>query len=213
MKTLARGLKGGNPNEWFNKNRVNIPGMKEVIYQPLYDTQVYEAAGNQSITFFGDKIGSNGKSLSQTNMDLDGQLPSGQAFLITGIQVAFVFGGNLEADDVSDDINFINDLRTFAENGSLTLRIQSKDYLRQAPLGKFPPVERLAVGVSGADGAVGFTLSTYCTTAGREFSVRDLLLESNQNFSVELRDLPALPSTIDAELIVTLNGFLGRNAQ
>jgi hypothetical protein len=220
MRYLQRGVNGGNPADWMKQNRVNLAGVSEVIYEPLYDTATYPAAGTTSITLFQNQIGKNGKTLKDTNMDLDGQLPAGKMFLVTGIQLAF-YSQDSSGKFVENDgsaINFITrDVRTFAENGHLILRIQSKDYLRQAPLGKFPPVEK----VDGFS-SVSMDNSTFVNThafvehvapAGREFSINGLLLESNQNFSIELRDLPALPSGVDGKIVCTLNGFIARNAQ
>lgn len=218
MNYLPRGLDASSPRSWFQNNRVNLSNVQEVIYEPLYDTVTYPAAGSSSLTLFQNQIGKNGKKLDETNMDLDGQLPAGKVFLMTGIQLAF-YAGDSSAGANNELIpnHITSDTRTFAENGHLILRIQSKDYLRQAPLGKFPAVERVsgfsALGM-GADATAekkGFI--EYATPCGREFSINGLLLESNQNFSIELRDLPPLLSGVDAKVVCTLNGFIGRNAQ
>lgn len=220
MRYKQRGLRGNSPNSWFSNNRVNLPDTIETIWEPLYDSVTYPAAGATSLTFFQEQIGKAGKTLKDTNMDLDGQLPKGKAFLVTGIQLAFYSG--LDSDMAHDgdfplDPNVTSDVRTFTENGHLIFRIQSKDYLRQAPLGKFPPVERLTVSSSlGGDNPAGDTKLTsieYAAPCGREFSINGVLLESNQNFSIELRDLPALPSAQDGKIVCTLNGFIARNAQ
>lgn len=213
MNNLARGLKGGNPSEWFNKNRVNIPSMKETIWQPLYDSAAITAAGTSSVTLFQDQIGKNGKTLTDTNMDLDGQLSSGTAFLVTGIQLAFYSGAESMPIPSSLSALVVQDTYQFANSGSLTFRIQSKDYCRQAPLGKFPPVERLAVDFAMHGDPAAFESIKYAAPSGREFSVRGLLLESSQNFSIELRDIAPMASGIDGRVVCTLNGFLGRNAQ
>lgn len=218
MKHFARGVGQSNPEQWFNNNRVNIPGKKEVIWQPLYDTQAYPAAGAASILFFQDQIGKGTpvKTLADTNMELDGQLPKGQAFLATGIQLQFKFLDSVIDDDgsaVGGTLEFVDDVRAFAENGSLTMRIQSKEYVRQAPLGKFPPVERLGYEFAGGGASATNITVSYAQLSGREFALRELLLESNQNFSIELKDLPALPSGLDAEIVCSINGYLARNAQ
>lgn len=215
---LARGLNATNPQQWYQNNRVNLAGTKEVIWEPLYDTVVYPAAGSSSITLFQNQIGKNGKQLDETNMDLDGQLPSGKSFLLLGIQLAFYAGDTSASSNNELITNHVTaDTRTFAENGHLIFRIGSKDYMRQAPLGKFPPCERLSGYSSlsmGLDaGANKKTYTEYSTPSGREFSVNGLLLEPSQNFSLELRDLPALLSGVDGKIVATLNGFIGRNAQ
>jgi hypothetical protein len=214
MKHLARGLKSSNPNDWFANNRVNLPNYKEVIWEPLYDSQTYPNAGASSLLFFVDQIGKNGKTLSDTNMDLDGQLPKGKAQLVTGIQVEFFSGADCYHNDAADaDYNYLDDVRAFAENGALRFRIQSKDYVRQAPLGKFPPVNRLSGMVSGSGTSANNSSIQFARPIGREFAIRDLLLESNMNFSIELIGLPALPTGIDGRIVVSLNGYSARNAQ
>ncbi len=213
-----RGLQATNPSGWYQNNRVNLSGTKEVIWEPLYDTVAYPSGGSSSITLFQNQIGKNGKQLDETNMDLDGQLPSGKSFLLVGIQLAF-YAGDLSASANNELIvNHVTaDTRTFAENGHLIFRIGSKDYMRQAPLGKFPPCERLSGYTSlsmGLDATPNKkTYAEYATPSGREFSVNGLLLEPNQNFSLELRDLPPLLSGVDGKIVATLNGFIGRNAQ
>ena len=220
MNNLPRGLDATNPAQWFAKNRVNIQGTKEVIWEPLYDTVTYPAAGAASLILFQDQIGKNGKNLSQTNMDLDGQLPKGKALKVVSIQLAFYTGGQANTLITGNTIEqeaAINDTRTFAENGSLKFRIGSKEFLRQAPLGKFPPAERLSGFATGAISqdtppATG-NMTSYASPCGRLFTISGLLLESSQNFHVELNDLPALPSGVDGRIVCTLNGWLGRNAQ
>lgn len=220
MSTLARGLQASNPSQWFAKNRVNVPGTVETIWEPIYDTATYPAAGASTIILFQDQIGKNGKTLSQTNMDLDGQLPKGKALKVVSIQLAFYTGVQANTQITGANIEqeaSLNDVRTFAENGSLKFRIGSKEFLRQAPLGKFPPAERLS---GFANGAISQdtppnngNMTSYAAPSGRLFTLSGLLLESSQNFHIELNDLPALPSGVDGRIVCTLNGWLGRSAQ
>lgn len=138
MSNLARGLSASNPAGWFAKNRVNIPGTKEVIWEPLYDTVTYPAGGAASLILFQDQIGKNGKTLSQTNMDLDGQLPKGKALKVVSVQLAFYCGNGsdtlVQADEIAS-FTTINDTRTFAENGSLKFRIQSERIFTSSAFG------------------------------------------------------------------------------
>lgn len=203
----SRGLVAPNVQNAIKKASVNIGGMVESIYQPLYDYQTLLAAGATSQTFFQDPVGSSGKTLNDTNMELSGQIPKGQNFLITGVQFEIYPGGSLTQATIGTQLN---DMYAVLQTGHLILRIGSKEYIRQGNLLKFPPVNRLAV-----DSATGLAAEStqYGAAAGREFSVVDLLLTSNQNFSVELRNLAALPSTVNARIGVTLNGYLLRNAQ
>lgn len=202
---MKRGLRSMSTREAFEKSRVNIPNMSEAIWQPLYDYQTKTAAATTSQRFFVDPIGTAGKTKSDTNIDLSGQLPKGQAFQITGVQVELLPSVSLSS---SAAVNaFTQDVYDFYNSGHLILKIGSKDYITQGNLMKFPPVNRLAIdSASGGDRDYG-----YGVAAGREFAIKDLLLESSQNFSVELNDLSAISAA--ARVGVTLNGFLFRNAQ
>lgn len=222
---LARGLRSNSPSQWLQQNRVNVAGMREVIWEPLYDTITYPAAGAASLKLFQVAAGQGGKTLSDTNMDLGGQLPNGKAFKVTSIQLAFYSGAksvgvhDMNTTAIPTGLNLTNDVKTFAENGSLIFNVGSKDQLRQAPLGAFPPAERLdgfsasAIGNQEGDTDNLMYFVEYATPQGRLFSINDVLLESNQNFSIELRDLPALPTGLDGKIVCTLNGFMGRNVQ
>lgn len=203
----SRGLRNKNIQRTIDNARVNIPNVKESIWQPLYDYQAYGPAAAQTLSFFQTPIGQGGKTLVDTNMELAGQIPTAQNFAITGIQVELMPGQLTTSPTLTA---FTDDLYTFYRTGALILRIGSKEYVRQGNLMKFPPVNRLNIdtGIGNLAGIVA-----YGQADGREFEVEELLLTSNQNFSVTLQGLPALPSGIAARLGVTLNGYLFRNAQ
>lgn len=207
MASNTRGLRNKNIQRTIDDARVNIPGIKESIWQPLYDYQAYGPAAAQTLSFFQTPIGQGGKTLVDTNMELAGQIPTAQNFSITGIQVELL-PGQLTTSAVLTA--FTDDLYAFYKTGALILRIGSKEYVRQGNLLKFPPVNELSIATSIGNLA-GQT--NYGQASGREFEVEELLLTSNQNFSVTLQGLPALPSGIAARLGVTLNGYLFRNAQ
>lgn len=203
----TRGLPNQNIGHAIRNSRVNIPGVVASQWWPLYDYQVKTAAATAQQSFFQQPIGAAGKTLNDTNMDLAGQIPKGQTFQITGIQVELYPGVEL---DTAAATLFCNDVYDFYKTGTLTLTIGSKDYVRHGNLLKFAPVNRLAGQV--ATGLVTQQIS-YMAAAGREFTVEKLLIESSQNFSVVLKDMAALPSGQPARLGVTLNGYLFRNAQ
>lgn len=209
-----RGLNSPSASQLIAKYRVNIPGKVEVIWQPLYDYQATVAAATASQLFFQVPIGQATKTLNDTNMDLPGQLPKGQMFAVTGIQVDFY--PDLEITNVVEDDQFVNDTYDFYRQGNLNFHIGSKDYLRQGNLMKFPPVNRLAgfaaAGAATTTAATDFQEYTkYAMAAGREFEVRDLVLESTQNFSIDIQNRLAVSTT--GRVGVTLNGWLFRNAQ
>ena len=196
------------PQTVFAKYGVNVPGKVEVIWNPLYDYQATVAAATSSQRFFIDPIGANGKTLADTNMELAGQIPKGQLFLITGIQVDFT--PDLDIAQQSEENQYANDIDAFYNGGALRLSIGSKSYVEQAPLIKFPPVNRLTVESSTS---VTTAAQNYCYSAaiGREYAVRDLALISNQNFYVDILEREAVSTT--GRVGITLNGWLYRNAQ
>lgn len=207
MTTNARGLPNQNIRHAIKNSRVNIPGAVESVWWPLYDYQVKTAAATATQAFFQAPNGSPGKTLTDTNMVLAGQIPKGQTFQITGVQVELYPGALIDSATATQ---FANDMYAFYKSGTLTLEIGSKKYIAHGNLLKFAPVNRLA-----GDNATGLTTQqiSYMSAAGREFTVEKLLLESSQNFTVTLADLAALPSGNAARVGVTLNGFLFRNAQ
>lgn len=211
-----RGLRiPGSPDELFQRNRVNLSQYTEAIWNPLYDYQTKTAAATTTQRFFIEPIGgSSNKTLVDTNMTLASQIPKGQAFEILGIEVDF-FPGELIGQTEAASLNeFAEDVYDFYKTGSLVLTIGSKDYVYQAPLMKFPPSHRLDTTFATATtvAAEGVVYS-YASAAGREFAIRGLVLESNQNFSVTLANMAALPSGVAGRVGVTLNGWLYRNAQ
>lgn len=202
-----RGLQNPTYQQSIREGSVNIAGKVECIWQPLYDYQTIPAAAQSSVLFFQTPIGASSKTLSDTNLELAGQIPKGQNFLVTGIQVEML--PNVAVDSATAT-QFCQDVYNFYKTGALVFRIGAKDFVRQGNLMKFAPVNRLAGQVSTGLAA---QQSNYMQAAGREFAVADLMLESNQNFSVELQNLPATASTLTYRLGVTLSGFLYRNAQ
>lgn len=211
---MQRGLNlPASPTHLFERNRVNLSQYTEAIWNPLYDYQTKAATATTTQRFFIEPIGgASNKTLSDTNMTLASQIPKGQAFEILGIEVDFFPGEAIIGAAVDND--FADDVWNFYKSGSLVLTIGSKDYVYQAPLMKFPPSHRL-----GGFAAVATTVTAttenyvYASAEGREFAIRGLVLESNQNFSVTLGNTAALPSGVAGRVGVTLNGWLYRNAQ
>lgn len=212
---MSRGIKGPSLRQATSRGAVNLPDVSQRIWNPLYDYQTYANGGTTTQQFFGVPAGQGGKTKTDTNMTLAGQLPAGQRFLITGVQVDLFPG--LDIDQINDGTaanEFANDVYAVGKAGRLVLTIGSKDFIEQAPLMKFPPVNRLGTSNATAvtTAATGLVSSYACFT-GREFAIDPLTLMSNQDFNVVLHNLPALPSSVDARIGVTLNGYLYRNAQ
>lgn len=192
------------------KYGVNLPDTVELIWQPLYDYQSVVAAATASQLFFQVPNGQSGKTLNDTNMDLPGALPKGQMFVVTSIEVDFT--PDLTISSTAADNQFLDDVFDFYRQGNLVFNIGSKAFLKQGPLKTFPPTNRLGGFTSTTnDGGTATQNYNYATATGKEFQVRGLVLESNQNFNIDLQNRLALSTT--GRCGVKLNGWLARNAQ
>ena len=203
----------------LRKYGVNVPDTTVAISQPLYHYQAYAAAGQTQLTFFQNPVGQNGLTFADTNVEAAGSMPSPKHMLVTGIQVVF-FPGSLPGriGAAAAALNW-NDVNTFYKSGWLDFFVGSASWLKDAPIGKFPPDFRLAGSAALADSSTAAADKTstidYAVMAGRQYEITPIELSSNQNFNVTL-NWPALvpmPSTVAARVGVVLNGFQYRAAQ
>lgn len=199
----------------------------EGIKQTLYDFQPYAAAGSTQLNFFALPIGQGGKTQSDTNMTLAGQLPTNQEFLVQSIEVHFFPTTPTVAADMPSAIgaravaNALNDEYIFRRSGNLNLFIGSKTYLEEAPLQKFPPKAYYDITGSAASdtttaAADAAFRATFAKACGRPYMLHpaSLLLTSNQNFAVSLNwPEGAQAITNPARVGVSLDGFLYRRSQ
>jgi hypothetical protein len=204
----------------------------EFITQSLYDSASYAAAGQPSLTFFltpqgaGVGFGGGTKTLSDTNIVLAGQLPSGNMFVISSIEVEFqpttptvtaampaVFGAQAVAAQ-------INDAYIFWRSGNLTLRILAKDYSQEAPLMKFPSQSDFSVQAALCDATTLAVTSQSRIGFGSAYgapyllSPNNLLIPETTNFKVTLSWPEGNQAiTNPARVFVRLGGMLARQAQ
>lgn len=206
---------------------VNRAGEDEGVWYPIYDRQLYPAAGAAVLTFFQTPVGGvrGGVALTyeDTNMTNAGTLPAPQRFLMTGIELYFHSGLAPARSGVVAAViatAMWNDLHALHRRGFLRLFIGSKDYLLDGPLGIFPPSFRLAGdsaigGVGSAAGSVDVV--DYAAFAGKPYEIAPYMLETQQNFRVTLEfpnGVVALPSTNATSFIgVRLLGYLYRQSQ
>jgi len=214
------------PNrQQLSRYSVNRPGW-EAVKQSLYDFQVYAAAGQTQLTFFALPVGQGGKTLSDTNMTLAGQLPRNQEFLLQSIEIVFfpttptvaaqmpaAFGAQAVAQ-------IVNDSYIVGRAGNLALVIGSKPYLQEAPLGRFPPKTHFEIDAAAADvttaGAALQTRIAYAGWSGRPYMIdpASLLLPENQNFSISLNWPEGVQAiTNPGRIGVVLDGILYRRSQ
>lgn len=204
----------------------------EFVTQSLYDSAAYAAAGTLSQAFFqtpqgaGTGFGGGTKTVSDTNMVLNGQLPSGNMFVISTIEIEFqpstptvaaqmpaVFGAQAVAA-------IINDAYIFWRSGNLTLRILQKDYSQEAPLMKFPSQSDFSLQAALAD--VSSTAANLqsrvawgsCFGPPYTLAPNNLLIPETTNFNVTLRWPEGLQAiTNPARVFVRLGGMQARQAQ
>lgn len=224
---------------------VNAPGAVEKVRQRLFDFQIYPTAGTTQMTFFAQPKGQgnssspgnagNVKTYADTNMELAGQLPSPQAFIAESIEIVTFAGSSTAANTFATvtPMEFsttaaatvdasINDVNAIGVAGWLDLYIGSKTYLRDAPLGAFPPKTFLALDAAVALQGNGQTVtSTMATIANAKWSGRPyyldppITLRATQNFNITLNwpVAVATPSGFNARIGVILDGVLFRKAQ
>lgn len=211
--------------------RSYVPGVDDVIWQPLYDYLVYPTAGALTFNFFSAQQGAGttsgfgatgSKTALDTNMQLSGQLGAGNQFLCLGIEVEF-FAGSLPASQTAAQptnaqiSQGTNDVYSVLRNGGLLLTIQNRPYAQDAPLIKFPTQSYLT-GWSAASNGANATASiqvNYASGCGASYNIVPILITQNQAFGVQV-NFPvviATPSGVDGRIGVRLNGKLIRNAQ
>lgn len=213
--------------------RSYVPGVDDVIWQPLYDYQTYPLAGAAAgFTFFSVPKGAGAtsafgaaagvKSLLDTNMQLSGQLGAGNQFLCMGVEIEFWPGsvpGLQTAAQPTDaqTAQQADDVYSVLRNGYLELQIQNRPYVQDAPLMKFP-TQTCLTGWSAVTNGANATAAIqhgYASGYGLAYNIVPVLITQNQAFSV-IVTFPAaiaLPSGVDGRIGCRLNGKLIRNAQ
>ena len=207
-----------------------IPGKRDEIYAPLYDSVTYPAAGSTQLTFFALPIGqgttsapsaTGTKTEADTNLTNAGLLPAGNSFYCTGIEFHFLPGVTPANGPGADNLVglFWNDVWTFAKAGWARFRIQNRDYIVDGPAMNFPPSSRLA-GVASVTSTLTSGASTmdqinYAAVAGVPYHIVPTYITSNQAFTVQLNypAAVALPSNTAARVFCRLRGRLIRDAQ
>lgn len=189
---------------------------KAFLRQPLYDTlPVSAAAGLQTLRFF-----TTGGNLFKTNMNLPGQLPNGQDFLVWNIQCYFVPGvSNTPAANATVvRTQYLNDMAAIYNGNYAQVNILSAPWLTVSPLMMLPPANRLVGALSTAvsDNVAPVIAESVIASAGGEvYDVNGLWLPANTNFDVTIAVNLAggLPSGVDGEMRIEMDGVMYRNIQ
>jgi hypothetical protein len=204
----------------------------EFVTQTLFDSAAYPAAGISSLTFFqvpqggGTGFGGGSKTLSDTNMALNGQLPTGQMFVVSTVEIEFqpttptvtagmpaVFGAQLVATQ-------INDAYIFWRSGNAVFHILQKDYLQEAPLMRMPSQSDFSLQAALADvstAGAGFqSRIAFASSYGPVYSLapNNLLIPQTTNFFFRLAWPEGVQAiTNPARIFVRLGGMQARQAQ
>lgn len=199
---------------------VNDINKMEAITQPIYSYQAYPAAGSTSLVFFQNPA-SGTVTREDTNMELAGQIPAPQKFLIQGIGIDYSPGLAPVTLGAASANSQTNDMYAIMRRGLFNLIIGSKTYATFAPL-KFAPTRSWVRGDFGASNATtpAAALATKLDVARVEGDVwkpTPLLLEAGQNFRVELTwpggAVPIPSADAAARIGVILYGTLYRPPQ
>lgn len=216
-----RGLTPFNLNQ-MKRYDVNRAGAVEALWAPLYDYQTYPAAGVNELIFYQVPQGQGGKTQDDTNIEIAGSLPAPKEFLITSVQVVFYPAadpGRTDTIALGSVATNWNDVYALSQSGHLRLFIGSKEYVLDAPLGKFPPrwwirgSDAVAVAQTAVTTDNG-SIIDYAVFGGPIYEVVPYRLIPTQNFSVTLRFANGVvPITADSRIGVVMGGFLYRLSQ
>lgn len=235
-------MAGGRPvltPDYLNTHRVGVPGVKDVIWNSLYDHIAYPSAGGLLFTFFANPMGQGtssvpgagavAKSIGDTNLTIGNQLTSGNEFYMIGSESNFLPGvsnANLPLTVLPGRANlpttvgiFVNDVWSVGNGGTKTMTVGTdRKYIQDGPLSRFPPSNRLAVAaavaqVSATGTGAGIEVS-YASWSGETYSITPIYIEANQSFtmSVAFQVLIPTPSTEIGRLSDRMRGYLIRQA-
>lgn len=223
----------------FQNYRVTNANFAELIRQPLYDYTLYPGAGSAQLQFFQHQVGQgvttslgavvgSPKSLSDTNMQLGGQLPSGLEFLCEAINVEFYPGSVATASTYTPAaMTFfntiasatvgahLNDANIFWQSGLFELNVSGKNYSRVTPLMKLVPdvTFDLTAAIANNSATTSAVGSGVLKPVG---SIYELLPPISLQPSIAFESVikyPAavpLPSGFNARVGVTLQGYQKR---
>lgn len=215
-------------------------GTSDVIWNPLYDSIAYPAAGLALFSFYSNPIGQGtsstpgagavAKTIYDTNLTIGNQLTSGNEFYMIGSESAYMPGvsnaalpltvlpGRVNDAATSTSIGiFVNDVWSVGQGGIKTLKVGTdRTYLQDGPLMLFPPTARLAVAAALA----GSTLTTigmeiaYAAWSGETYTIVPVYIQSNQNWTltVAYNTIIPTPSAQIGRLMDRMRGYLIRQA-
>lgn len=209
------------PLDSLARYNVNRAGQVEGVWQPLYDYQLYPAAGTAAnLTYFQAPLGA-ARSYEDTNMELGGQLPTPTEFIITAIGVNFLANFALSSVGAANANSIAQDTYNIMRRGFLRLTIGSKDYVKYTPLMEFPAASRMGGFAAASDATTAAaalaTKIAYAQSSGPQYAITPIRLVSSQSFRVTIEfpngAVPVASADALSRLGVVLYGFLYRLSQ
>jgi hypothetical protein len=208
----------------------------EAINQEMYDSAAYVTAGQNQLNFFTTGVGAGigvltglAKSPEDTNMSQGGQFPSGQAYIMSTLEVDFQPGIS-SAGFAATELpavgpaavaiaSAINDTYKFYYTGFLQLVVGSKPYMTVGPLIRFAPAR--SFDVSGAmsnattPAAALYAAALFGMARGPVYSLapNNYLLAPTVNFNITLNWITVETVASAARVFVRFGGQLFRAAQ
>ena len=205
----------------FSKYQVGINGKMELIWQPLYDWNIYPLAGVAQILAFNTQQGQGQsaqpiaaaapKSAADTNLVLSSMLPAPQAFWLDGIECVIEPGGTATANlyanaestvflaaQAAAATTIINDFNIIAKSGRLDLNIMQKNYYSESPLYRFPQraASRADMFAQTSSATTGSVVSMYPRCEGTGVRLDPGLgIATTTNFGVTLTWTTVVPTT------------------
>jgi len=224
----------------FAANAVGINGKIELIWQPLYDWNIYPVAGALALNFFSTPVGGGfsaqqiaaaaPKSIADTNLFQAGILPAPQSFWVDGIELCIDPGSSATANlfanalpgtipaaaAVTNEPIFL-DYWLMAKSGTLVFSIMQKEYYREGPLYRFPQRSFHRTDIAITNNSATAVNAGYITPRTEGVGVRfdpGYGIATTCNFAVTLL-WPAVVAltTNNARIGCFLNGWLFRAAQ
>jgi len=207
----------------FSKYQVGINGKMELIWQPLYDWNIYPLAGVAQILAFNTQQGQGNsaqpiaaaapKSAADSNLQISGMLPAPQAYWVEGIEVQVDPGGTATANlyAVAPESVFLgtaaaastttlNDANRILRSGLLTMTIMQKVYYQESPLYRLPPRTNVKyagdVAICGTNAQPGSLATMQALAEGQGVHLDPGLgIASMTNFGVTLSWPGLVPTT------------------
>lgn len=230
-RDLPAGVRGADEFDNYRATQDDWDGIR----QALYDTQIYPAAGTTSLQFFNTARGSGtsysgvgSKSFSDTNMQVGGQLPADQRFLVESLEIQFIpclpaVAGFYPCDyHTAAAATWVNDQWLFRTSGNLSFNVAQKPYLNEAPLMVFPSKTNFeicgAVSDTTTAGTGQYNANLYANVKGRPYILHPYAvgLDWGEAFDITLawpEGVVATQSTKPAVCRVRMDGILQRKTQ